>query len=44
MFVLPLSVTTIQASSVDQTATAVGVGLVGGNISAVNANSTTQSA
>ena len=42
MFVLPLSLTKIQASSVDQDATAVGVGLVGGNITAANVNSTTQ--
>jgi len=42
MFVLPLSLTKIQASSVDQTATAVGVGFVGGNITAANVNSTTQ--
>ena len=42
MFVLPLSLTKIQASSVDQDATAVGVGLVGGSITAANVNSTTQ--
>ena len=42
MFVLPLSVTKIQASSVDQDATAVGVGFVGGDITAVNSNRTEQ--
>ena len=42
MFVLPVSLTTIQASSVNQNATAVGVGLVGGNITAANVNRTTQ--
>jgi len=44
MFVLPLSLTTIQASSVSQDATAVGVGLVFGSITAANVNSTTQRA
>ena len=38
----PLSVTKIQASRVDQHATAVGVGVVGGNITAVNSNRTEQ--
>ena len=44
MFVLPVSLTTIQASSVNQNATAVGVGFVGGSVTAANVNSTTQSA
>jgi hypothetical protein len=39
-FVLPLSLTTIRASNVEKTATAVGVGLVGGNITAGNVNET----
>ena len=42
MFVLPVSLTTIQASSVNQNATAVGVGFVGGSVTAANANRTTQ--
>ena len=42
MFVLPLSLTKIQASSVNQNATAVGVGFVGGSITAANVNNTTQ--
>ena len=43
-FVLPLSLTTIRASNVEQTATAVGVGLVGGKITAGNVNEICRSA
>jgi hypothetical protein len=39
-----LNLATIQASSVRQNATAVGVGFVGGDISAENSNETRQSA
>jgi hypothetical protein len=39
-----LNLTTIQASAVRQNATAVGVGFVGGDVTAVNANETRQSA
>jgi hypothetical protein len=39
-----LNLAKIQASSVDQDATAVGVGFVGGDISAYNENETRQSA
>jgi hypothetical protein len=38
------NLTTIQASSVRQNATAVGVGFVGGDISASNENETSQRA
>ena len=37
-----LSLTKIQASNVDQDATAVGVGFVGGDITAANSNDTRQ--
>ena len=37
-----LNLTKIQASSVDQDATAVGVGFVGGDVTAVNSNRTEQ--
>ena len=43
-FFLPLNLTTVQASQVSQNATAVGVGFVGGDITAVNDNETRQSA
>ena len=42
MFVLPVSLTTVQASSVNQNATAVGVGFVGGDVTAANFNETRQ--
>ena len=37
-----LNLTTIQGSSVDRDATAVGVGFVGGDITAANSNQTRQ--